>query len=86
MEVSMITVKFFGLLNVDNNIKHLTIDDGKFKDVIEEIITKCPTITKKQLLSSVVFINKKQVASKKSLSITLKNGDEIAFISPSSGG
>lgn len=82
----MVTVKFFGLLNVDNNIKHLTVDDGKFKDVIEEIITKCPIITKKQLLSSVIFINKKQVASKKSLSITLKNGDEIAFISPSSGG
>ncbi len=82
----MITVKFFGLLNVDNNIKHLTVDDGKFKDVIEEIITKYPTITKKQLLSSVIFINKKQVASKKSLSITLNNGDEISFISPSSGG
>lgn len=82
----MITVKFFGLINVDNNIKHLTVDDGKLKDVIEEIVTKYPTITKKQLLSSVMFINKKQVSSKKSFSTTLKDGDEIAFISPSSGG
>ena len=82
----MITVKFFGLLNVDNNIKHLTVDNGKLKDVIEEIITKYPTITKKQLLSSVIFINKNQVTSNKRLSTTLKDGDEITFISPTSGG
>lgn len=82
----MITVKFYGLINVDNNIKKLTVEDGKLKDVIEEIITKYPSITKKQLLSSVIFINKKQVSSKKSLSTMLKDGDEIAFISPTSGG
>ena len=85
----MITVKFFGLLNVDNNIKCLIVDTEKPKDVkyvIDEIVFKNPSITKKQLLSSVIFINKNQVVSKKSLAITLKDGDEIAFISPTSGG
>lgn len=82
----MVTVKFFGLLNVDNDLKKLSISDGKLSDIIEEIITLYPTVTKKQLLQSVIFINKKQTSGKRSSTIKLKDNDEVVFISPTSGG
>ncbi len=82
----MITVKFFGLLNVDSNVKQLTLNSGKLNKIIEEILIACPNLTKKQLLQSIMFVNKKQIASKKRLHMQLNDGDEIAFISPSSGG
>lgn len=81
----MITVKFFGLLNVNNSIRQCTVQGDKFEDVIEQIISMYPSITKKQLLSSVIFINKNQLV-KKNLKLALKDGDEVAFISPTSGG
>ena len=82
----MISVKFFGLLNVENNIKHLSIEEDNFKKVIDAILVEHPNITKNQLLKSIIFINKKQVSGKLSFNIRLNDGDEVVFISPSSGG
>ena len=82
----MITVKFFGLLSVDSGIKQIALESKSAKETVDKIIDKYPNISKKQLLSSVIFINKKQITSKRGLSTKLNDGDEIVFISPTSGG
>lgn len=82
----MITVRLFGLISIENNISLLNIGAGKVGWILDEIIRQCPGITRKRLQQSVMFINKEQVNVYKVLSRTLKDGDELVLISPSSGG
>jgi molybdopterin converting factor small subunit len=58
----------------------------KDKLIIDEIVRQCPGISRDRLLQSVMFINKEQVNVHKVLARTLKDGDELVLISPSSGG
>lgn len=82
----MITVKFFGLISVDNNIKQLLVKEGTVRQVLNEVRQSCPNISEQQLGQVILFINKLHVSGNKRFSVVLKDGDELALISPSSGG
>lgn len=82
----MITVKFFGLISVDNNVIHLVVNEGKISQVMNEIRQRCPDISEQQLMQAIMFVNNKQVNGSKRFSMVLKDGDELALLSPSSGG
>lgn len=82
----MIIVKFYGLISVDNNIGQLAIHEGTVRQVINEVIRLHPNISKEQLMQSIMFVNKKQVVGNSRFSIVLKDGDELALLSPVSGG
>lgn len=82
----MISVKFFGLLSVDYNIRQMTVKAGKVSDVLKEIIQQRPDIPERQLIQAVMVINKKPVSGRKRLYIELKDGDELVFLSSVSGG
>ena len=82
----MITVKFFGLISVDNNIEKLTLNEGTISQVINEVIRRYPSIGKEQLMQAVMFVNKKQITGNRRFSTVLKEGDELALLSPISGG
>lgn len=82
----MITVKFFGLISVEANVRHLLVKEGTVRQVLNEIEEKCPEFSEQQIIQSVMFINKKQVSGNKRFSIVLKNGDELALLSPLCGG
>lgn len=82
----MITVKFFGLIRVDTNIDKLTVDEGTVNQVINEVIRRYPSIRREQLMQAVMFVNKKQINGNRRFSIMLKEGDELALLSPISGG
>lgn len=82
----MITVKFFGLISIDYNIRQLTVREGKVSDVLKEIIQRRPDISEQQLIQAIMMINKKPVSGKKRLSTELKDGDELVLLSPVSGG
>lgn len=82
----MITVKFFGLIRVDTNIDTLTVDEGTVNQVINEVIRRYPNISREQLMQAVMFVNKKQITGNRRFSIMLKDSDELALLSPISGG
>lgn len=82
----MITVKFFGLISIDSNVRKLTVKAGTFTEVIKEILQQCPNLSEKQLKAAVIVINSKQVSGIKCFTTHLKDGDELVFLTPSSGG
>ena len=82
----MITVKFFGLISVDCNIRQLHVKAGTVRQVLKEIRHSCPNISEEQLLQVIMFINKQHISGNKRLSVVLKEGDELVLISPASGG
>ena len=82
----MIIVKFFGLISVDSNIRHLLVKEGTVRQVLNEVMESCPNISEQQLMQVIMFVNKLQISGTKRFSVVLKNGDELALISPSSGG
>lgn len=82
----MMTVKFYGLISVDSNTRQLLLKEGTVRQVFNEVLQSCPNISEQQLMQTVMFVNKQHVSGKKRFSLILKDGDELAFISPSSGG
>ena len=82
----MITVKFFGLISIESNIRQLKVNEGTVRQVLNHVKEKWPSFTEQQILQAVMFINKEQVSGNKRFSIVLKDGDELALLSPLSGG
>lgn len=82
----MITVKFFGLISVDNNIRQLLVKEGTVRQVLNEIIQSCPNISEQQLRQVIMFVNKQHISGNRRFFVVLKDGDELALLSPSSGG
>ena len=82
----MIKVRFFGMLGVDNNVAMLEMDNGTVKQVLDLVREKYPSISEKQLSQAVLFLNKEQLTGQKRFSTILKDADELALLSPASGG
>lgn len=82
----MITVKFFGLISVDGNIRQLLVKEGTVRQVLNEVMQSCPNISEQQLMQVIMFVNKQHISGYKRFSVVLKEGDELALLSPSSGG
>lgn len=82
----MITVKFFGLLSVDNNVRQLLVKEGTVRQVLNEVKQSCPMITEEQLIQAIMVINKQHISGNKRFSVVLRDGDELALLSPVSGG
>ena len=82
----MITVKFFGLISVEAGVRQLLTMEGTVRQVLNEARKECPSFSEKQIMQAVMFINKQNVSGNKRFSIILKDGDELALLSPLSGG
>jgi molybdopterin converting factor small subunit len=82
----MITVKFFGLISVDSNIKQMLVKEGTVRQVLNEVIQNCPNIKEQSIMQSILFLNKQNITGRKCFSMVLKDGDELALLSPISGG
>lgn len=82
----MVKVKFFGLISVESNVKELSVKEGTVRQVFDEVKQVCPDISEQQLMQAIIFINKKHLTGNKRLSVVLKDGDELALLSPGSGG
>lgn len=82
----MITVKFFGLISIEANIRQLKVNDGTVRQVLNQVKEKCPDFTEQQIMKAIMFVNKEQVSGNKRFSIVLRDGDELALLSPLSGG
>ncbi len=82
----MITVKFFGLISVEFNIKQLLVKAGPVKQIFREVMQRNPNISEQQLMQLIMFVNKQHISGNKRLSMILEDGDELVLISPTSGG
>ncbi len=82
----MITVKFFGMLSIDCNLQELQVEAGTIEQALKKIKERYPEIPLSRLRQSMVFVNQKQVTGSKRFSVVLKDGDELAFLTPASGG
>lgn len=82
----MITVKFFGLLSLDSNIRQLIVKEGTIRQVLNEVMQNCPSISERQLMQAIMFVNKQHISGNERLSVVIKDGDELALLSPASGG
>jgi len=82
----MVTVKFFGLMRIHSHVKSLEVKTGTVRDAIEEIVSQQPQIPKESLFQSIIIYNKVQLNGNKRLKYHLKDGDELVFLSPASGG
>jgi molybdopterin converting factor small subunit len=82
----MITVKFFGALRIDHDIKEVSCNEGTVTQTIEWIIRRYPNIKKHHLTHSIMMLNKTPLTKTNRLSVLLKDGDELVFLSPVAGG
>ena len=82
----MITVKFYGLISVDSNIRQLPVKEGTVRQVLNEVIRSCPDISEQQIMQVIMFVNKQHISGNKRFSVLLRDGDELALLSPASGG
>jgi len=82
----MITVKFFGLISIDTNMRQIFANEGTVRDVLDQVKQSCPDISEQQLKQAVLFVNKEQISGNKRFSVMLNDGDELALLSPGSGG
>lgn len=82
----MFEIKFFGWIRHEIGISKLLMSERTVLEAFEEIIRCFPHVDKSYLMQSILFINKKPAIGKQRLFILLKAGDEIAILSPISGG
>ena len=82
----MFEIKFFGWIRNEVGVSKLTMSERTVIESLEEIIKTYPQIDKSHLMNSILFINKKPIIGKKRLTMILKAGDELAILSPVSGG
>lgn len=82
----MITVKFFGLVGLDSNLRRLAVKEGTIRQTLDQVMQGCPGISEQQLLSAVMFVNGRQVKGSRRFAVKLKDGDELALLSPICGG
>jgi molybdopterin converting factor small subunit len=79
----MITVKFFGVIRIHANVRQLCVTEGTVRQILDEVRQRCPEISEQLLQQAMLFVNKQQISGKKRFSTILKEGDELALLSPS---
>lgn len=82
----MFEIKFFGWIRNEIGIPRLSMSERTVIEALEEIIRCYPQADKSHLMQSFMFINKQPAIGKQRLFIKLKAGDELAILSPVSGG
>ena len=78
----MITVKFFGLLRLDEGIKSVEVENVKTVKQLYDKVEAATNIPVKTLKECNIFINGKR----KKFNQKLQDGDEVMLLVPSCGG
>ena len=82
----MFEIRLFGWIRNEIGVAKLTMTERTVGDAFEEIANRYPNINKDELMQAIIFINSKSVTGKKRFHIRLHDGDELAILSPVSGG
>lgn len=81
----MVTVRFFGMARLNFGKRELTLDVSDMNELVGKLSDETGIDTKsvKQYL---IFVNEVNIDNLKRFRTRLSDGDEILFLSPSSGG
>ncbi len=82
----MVTVKLFGLMSLEAKQMKMELASGTIREVFCAIAREYPSLNVKKLEQAMLFVNGNPIQGRRRLSIKLTDGDELALISPSSGG
>lgn len=80
----MIKINLYGVLRIDSKLSSLTVDAASVKDALLAIKAENQALKDIELANYSIFLNGKNINGK--LKKKLKDGDEIAIISPIAGG
>lgn len=81
----MITIKLFGQYREKSEVFEFKIDAERLDEALKEL-EKVSGILLRDLKNGVIFVNKQPLEKLKGFKTTLNDGDEIAILSPVSGG
>ena len=82
----MVKVIFLGVLRLDIRESTIMIEAENINDLIRILDVKYTRIDVKQIQNSIIFINGVNMNKLKRYKTNLKDGDEVIFLSPVSGG
>jgi len=82
----MVHVRFFGLLRLEIKESTAMIEAENINELLEKLDAKFEKTNIKQLCSSIIYVNGVNMNQLKRYGTKLKDGDEVLFISPVSGG
>ena len=83
----MIKIIFSGALRLDLKKKEITIDNVKnVKEALNKTCDQIPPAQAEELKRQLIFVNDVSIQSLKGLRTSLRDGDEIKFLSPTCGG
>ena len=82
----MVTIKFFGLIRSNHNLKTVKTKPQTLNTIINELISKHSKLTYKEFDDAVLFINNVKTMHLKRFDTLLKDGDEVIFTNFVGGG
>lgn len=82
----MVNVRFFGMLRLDIKKSSIMIEAGSIEELLNVLNEGYEEINLNQLKNSIIFINDTNMNALKRYKTKLKDGDEVLFLSPVSGG
>ena len=80
----MITVKLYGMMREDSGISRLEVQAGTVREACAQIVET--GVDGKRLRSCVMFVNGRPLQGANRLSTRMRDGDELAILSPVGGG
>lgn len=82
----MVKVRFFGLLRLTLAESAVYLEASNVQELLKQIDSHYEKINMEQLRNSIIFVNGKNITQLKLYRTSLKDGDEVMFLSPVSGG
>lgn len=82
----MINVKFFGVLRLDLGVSGVQIEASDVKELCKVIPSVVEKATEKELKSSIIFVNGKNITKLKMYKTKLSDNDEVLFMAAVGGG
>lgn len=82
----MIKVKFFGILRLSLQKSSVELEAENVSDLINNICKLMPEADYNDLRNSIIFVNDTEIVKLKGYRTKLRQGDEVMFLSPVSGG
>lgn len=81
----MVNVKFFGIARLKFKEKEIQIEAGTVKDLCQAIADRY-SVPFKDVKQFLIYVNGVNIVDLKTFRTPLKDGDNLMFLSPSSGG
>ena len=82
----MIKIKFYGMIRLNCGVAKLELEAKTIEELIFFIDKKIEGLNEKDLKNCTILVNGINMLKLKKLKTSLKDGDEVVFLSPASGG